>query len=134
MIGVVVFFLYAVISMGVSHVGMEGIVVGHCISWFVITCGSGFLCIRSLKWTPEWVYMIAIPIGSAALSGIIMMLLDKALVTLVGEILSFVICMFIGFAGNFILLMALRGIRREEFNVIPGGSFWCKILERINLL
>lgn len=133
-LGLAVFFLFAGISTGIGHVGMDGIVIGHCISWFVITCGSGFLCIRSLKWMPEWIYMLAVPVGCSALTGIIMMLLNKALVSLTGEALSFLICLIVGLLGNFILLMALRGIRREEFEAIPCGRILCKIAEIIHLL
>ena len=134
LLGVVVFFLYAGISTKVAHAGFDGIVVGLCISWFVITCGCGFVCVKTLRWNVEWVYLFAIPVGCAALSGIIMMLLNKVFVSIVGEGLSVLICLIVGFFLYYILLMALRGIHREEFEIIPGGRLWRKFAEIINLL
>lgn len=133
-VGAVVFFGCAGVSTAVFHTGMEGIVIGLCISWCVVMCGCGFLCMRSLKWKPEWIYLIAIPAGCAALCGIIMMLLNKALISLVGAGLSFLICLLVGILGNFILLLALRGIRREEFEVFPGGRILCKFAEILHFL
>lgn len=132
--GAVIFFSCASVLTAVFHTGMEGIVIGFCISWFVIMCGCGFQCIRSLKWKPEWVYLIAIPAGCAALCGLIMMLLNKALISLVGAGLSFLICLLLGGLGNLILLLALRGIRREEFEVLPGGRILCKFAEFLHFL
>lgn len=132
--GTIVFFAYAVLSTSVWHAGIDGIVIGLCINWFIIVCGCGFLCVRSMKWKAEWVYMVVLPIGCAALTGIIVMLLNKALFTMVGGVISVLICLIAGMFGYYILLMALRGIRREELEVIPGGKILCRIAETIHFL
>lgn len=132
--GAIIFFVYAVLSIRIWHIGVDGIIIGLCINWFMIMCGCGFLCVRSMKWKAEWVYMVVIPIGCAALTGIIVMLLNKALVTMVGGVVSVLICLVIGVFGYYILLMAFRGIRRDELEVIPGGKIWCKFAEMIHFL
>ena len=132
--GAVVFFLSGVLCTVVFHAGIIGIVIGLCISWFVIMCGCGFVCMRSMKWRPEWIYLFAIPVGCAALTGLIEMLLNKAIVSLVGEVLSCLICILAGAVIYFILLLALRGIRREEFDTFPGGRILCKFAELLHFL
>ena len=132
--GAVAFFAAAGISMGVFHAGIKGVVIGLCICWLVILCGGGFLCMRSLKWKPEWIYLVVIPTGCAAVSGIMMLLLNKALVSLVGEGVAFLICLLVGVVANFILLLALRGIRREEMETFPGGRILCKFGEILHFL
>lgn len=134
LIGLLIFFLYSLFSVKAGKTGMEGIIVGHCISWFSLTCCCGFLCARCLKWVPEWIYAAALPVGSSALCGIIMMLLNKALITLVGGFFSFLICSIVGLVGHFTLLFVLNGIRKEELQVFPAGKILSKIAERIHLL
>lgn len=133
-IGVIAFLLWSGIGTFVLHGGIDVIVVAHCVFWFILTCCNGFLCIRFLKWSPEWIYLLAIPVGCSALMGIIVMLLNKALVSLTGEWISCLICLLVGVIGNFVLLLALRGIRREELEAGAGGRILCKFAEIIHLL
>lgn len=130
----IAFFAYVFISMKAFNAGIAGIVVGLCIYWLIIMLGCGFLCIRSIKWKTEWIYMLAIPLICAALTGIIVMLLNKALISITGGGVSILICLVAGAFGYYILLMALHGIRKEEFEIIPGGRFFYKIAEIIHFL
>ena len=79
-------------------------------------------------------HIIITPIGCASLTGIIVMLLNKALVTLVGNLFSVIICFVTGIFAYYILLIAVRGIRQEEFEAVPGGAFWRKIAEIMHLI
>lgn len=132
--GVLVFFLYGGISSRMAHSGMEGIVIGLCLCWLVITGINGYGIMRFMKWEPEWVYLVLIPAGTSALTGILVMLLDKALSNLVGKGVSFFICFILGMICNFVLLLALRGIRREELTAIPGGRLLAGFAKIIRLL
>lgn len=132
--GVIIFFAYALISMKAFNAGIAGIIVGLCIYWLIITLGCGFFCIRSIKWKAEWIYMLVIPLICAALTGIIVMLLNKALISITGGGVSIIICFAAGAFGYYILLMALHGIRKEEFEIIPGGRFLYRIAEIIRFL
>lgn len=132
--GAGIFFGCGVAAVNLLHAGMKGITASLCISWMLMACIGGFLCMRFLKWKPEWVYQMVLPVGTAALMGILLLLLNKALVSFVGGLLSFLICFVFGMFGNFILLLALRGIRREELVLYPGGKILVKFAEVIRLL
>lgn len=132
--GAVIFFGCGIVSVNLLHAGMTGIVVSLCLSWLFMVCACGFFCIRFLKWRPEWIYRLVLPTGTAALTGIILMLLNKALVTLVGKGVSFLICLVFGMLGDFVLLLSLRGIRREELELYPAGRLLVRFAETIRLL
>lgn len=132
--GVMVFFLYGGIGIRLTNIGMEGIVVGLCVGWLVICVVNGGAVMRFMKWKPEWVYLLVLPLGTAALSGIVMMLLNKAFSNLVGGAASFILCLLIGMLMNLLLLLVLKGIRREELMMFPGGRSLIKFAEIIHLL
>ncbi len=132
--GVLVFFLYGGVSSRMAHSGMEGIVIGLSLCWLVITGITGFGIMRFMKWEPEWVYLLLIPVGTSALTGILAVLLNKALSNLAGKGVSFLICFIMGMVCNFVLLLALRGLRREELAVIPGGRLLVRFAKIIRLL
>lgn len=117
-----------------AHSGMEGIVIGLSLCWLVITGITGFGIMRFMKWEPEWVYLLLIPVGTSALTGILAVLLNKALSNLAGKGVSFLICFIMGMVCNFVLLLALRGLRREELAVIPGGRLLVQFAKIIRLL
>lgn len=132
--GVIISLVAMMLSTGIGHGGIDGIIIGLCIYWFVVMAGCGVICIKTIKWKIEWIYMFVIPGGCAALTGIITMLLNKALINIVGGCISVIICSIVGIFAYFILIMALRGIRKEELEVIPGGKFWYRIAETIHFL
>lgn len=132
--GVVIFFAYAIISNGLWQNGIDRIVTGLCISNGIVMFSAFLMCIRLAKWKNEWILNVVIPIGCAALTGIIVMLLDKALVTITGAVASVLICLCVGVVVYGVLLLAFRAIREEEFEVIPGGKILYRIAEMLHFL
>lgn len=132
--GVMIFFIYGGIRVRLAGVGLQSIVTGLCVSWLVICVANGFFVMRFMKWSPEWVYILVLPLGTAALSGIVMMLMNKALSGLIGDAASCVLCLLVGMLSNLFLLLLLKGIRREELMAFPGGRGLIKFAEIIHLL
>lgn len=132
--GVIIFFVYAIISNGVWHKGIDRIVIGLCVSNGIVMLGAFLMCIRLAKWKTEWINNVVIPVGCAALTGIIVMLLDKALVTITGTAISVLICVVVGLLVYGVLLLAFRALREEEFEVIPGGRILYRIAEMLHFL
>ncbi len=133
-IGAAIFFGYIIIGTFVFKTGIGGIVTGLCVSWLVILLCSGFVCIRNLKWKPEWIYMLVIPIGCASLTGIIVLLLNKAVSSLSGDMVSFLVCIVVALIVYCILIMAFRGIREDELDRIPGGKILSIIADKLHFL
>ncbi len=134
LVGAVIFFVYAIISNSVWHGGIDLIVTGLCVSGGIVMFSAFLMCIRLAKWKTEWINNVVIPVGCAALTGVIVMLLDKALVTIIGAGVSVFISLIVGLLAYSVLLLAFRAIREEEYEVIPGGRILYKIAEMLHFL
>ena len=116
------------------HRGMQGNVIFLCVCMTVVSCINGFWCVRTLKWKPQWLYHFVFPVGTAAVSGLLMFLLHKAFVSVLGQGISSILCGLVGLGANFILLLASRGIREEELEAWPLGGLLIRFGRRIHLL
>lgn len=129
-----VFLVSAMVIMKAAELGIRSLVIAGMLFWLV-QCGlHGFFVMRSLKWKPEWFYLLAIPMGTAAISGIIMALLNRALASLLGYPVTLLICAVVGFVGNLILLLALRGMREAELRTFGAGRILIKFGKITRLL
>ena len=84
--------VFAVIMCETGTYGCKSMIISFVIYFIVFTAGSGFFCIRGFKCRIPVVSYIAIPVGTAALSGVLMMLLNRGLINIVGGLFSFLIC------------------------------------------
>lgn len=133
-IGLILFIGLGILTIQVGKMGIRGVVLSWLAFWIVLSLANFIVLMRTFSWVPEWIYLLAIPIGTSALTGIIMMLLSKALVSLVGDITTFLICFVIGAIGNLTLLLALHGIKEQELKVIPGGKLILKFAKLVHFL
>lgn len=113
-------FEFVLCKSGISPFLCQGF--SFVIYLFTLTLGFGFFCLKGYKCRFSLVSNIVIPIGTAALTGIIMMLLNKGLINLIGGLLSFIICFVLGMIGNLVMLLALKNIDEEELAIIPFGK------------
>ncbi len=93
---------------GVIGVGVAGILLGS------------FSC-RQLRLRLDWLQTMAIPVGTAAVTGLLLMLLAKLLAPHVGAIVTLVALLMVGGAVYWTLLFVLRNWKEQELEVIPGG-------------
>lgn len=95
---------------------------------------NGFFLLRSLRCSPEWLPVFALPAVAAAISGICIFLLNKVIAPAAGDALSALVCMLLGGIVYLILLFVLRCIREKDLYVLPGGNMLRKIGTLLHLL
>ena len=128
-LAVVSFVLSSGVMVLVSKTGGFGyktILLAFVIFFGFIAVGNAFFSMTGFKCRLPLVSYVAIPVGTAALSGVIMMLLNKGFLNIVGGLASFGICFVIGSIANMILLLALRNLSEEELVSMPGGKIIIK--------
>lgn len=99
--------------------------------FYVLLAGGGFVFVsRELQYRQDWIRQVAVPSVVAAIAGVLVLLLKKALLLAVGRELTFVICMILGIGIDMVLLFLSRNLREEELN----GSISGRILLRLGRL
>lgn len=112
----------AILLFQVTDLGVEAVVIANNIFWILIA-GAGFVMIgRMLQYSQEWIRSFALPVVAAAVAGLIIMLLNKALVSLVGNIVSLILCLLVASVLYLILLLVLKDFSEAELEIMPGGK------------
>ncbi|MBO4376536.1 MAG: hypothetical protein J5811_04480 [Lachnospiraceae bacterium] len=113
---------FLIISGKMGGLGYKGVIIALVIYFVILALGNGFFALSGFKVRLAIVPYIVIPVGTAALSGVIMMLLNKGLINITGGLISFAVCLFVGALGNLILLLALHNLTEEELVSMPMGK------------
>ena len=87
-----------------------------------------------LKYTPDYVRMLGIPVLAAMITGLLDMLLARAMFETAGGTVTSIVCILFGAAGYIVLLFALRGVNKKELSLIPGGSILTGLGQMLRLL
>ena len=95
---------------------------------------NGFFVMRALQYTPEWVHLFAMPVLAAAVTGLCLFLLNKALVSLLGVSGAVLLGVVIGCFCYIILLFTFHCVRSKELYLLPGGKILRKIGEILHIL
>lgn len=128
------FMIYFVIISNQFKLSIALFASSFLIYYFILLVISGFYCFRFLRLKINIRSLFLYPMLSSLLIGVIVFLLNKALFSLIGYFLSFVVCVIVGIVGYLILLFAFHCIDRKEIVVFSGGKFILKIGEMLKLL
>lgn len=114
--------------------GAEGILYAVILFTLVLAFSSFLFAAKKLKYRQEWLYSVTFPAGAAAVSGLVVMLLCRAFLSIAGNILTVFISCFIGVILYILLLMILRVLNEAELADIPLGGIWIAIGRLIGVL
>lgn len=89
---------------------------------------------RKVKYRQEWLYSFAFPAVSAAIAGLVVMLLGKALLSIAGNIPTILISCLVGTVLYITLLMILRVLNEAELAQMPLGGIWIALGRLIGVL
>ncbi len=135
--GLAAFILHlavTVLLLGNTGMGITAVVCGN-IVFYLTACGVCFFgVIRYMKYSQEWIRTFAITLIAAGVSGLIGMLLNKALLSFAGAAVTLIICAVACFVAYNVLLIVLRGVREEELSGMPGGKLIVTIAVRLHLM
>ena len=136
-IGAGAFLLYTILLIMMAKspkLGINALVIAGIVFYAVVAIGGFLLVGRRIQYRQEWLRGIILIILSGAVSGIIAMLLNRAIVSLTGELISFCICFVVAIAVYLVLLTVTRAITPDEMEKIPGGWLLIKLAELFQIV
>lgn len=89
---------------------------------------------RKLKYRQEWVTSVAFPAISACVAGLVAMLLNKLMLSMVGNLMTVVISCLVSTVLYIIMLMVLRVVNEGELSRMPFGNIWITLGRMIGVL
>lgn len=95
---------------------------------------NGVFVMRTLKYSPEWLHIFAMPALAAVVTGLCLFLLNRALISWLGEGIAVLFGLVIGCGCYVILLFTFRCIREKELDMLPGGGILRRIGEILHIL
>ncbi|MGN1147319.1 MAG: oligosaccharide flippase family protein [Lachnospiraceae bacterium] len=127
-----------VIALMIGMKGTEGnilsLVYAQLCFAIVFCLSNGFFILRITRCNPEWLHVFVFPALASVVTGLCLLLLSKALISLTGEIFAVLICTAIGGICYLILIFVFRCITERDLYVIPGGKFLYKVGTFLHLL
>ncbi len=138
-------FLVAVASFGVhlaaayfmtqrGHMGVEGLLGALILFFGIYMAGAFVLLSKRIKYRPDWIAGVVFPFGAAAVSGVIVYLLNRLLFSLAGAALTILIALPLGLFFYIFFLMLLRVIGEAQLQDMPFGFLFILIGRKIGIL
>ncbi len=125
-------FLIALINN--TNLGILAVVYGNII-FYLITCIICFIAVmKYMQYSQDWLRTFAVTIVAAGISGLLGMLLSKALLSFAGHVVTLIICAVICIVVYNILIVLLKGVREDELEDMPGGKIIIAIAVRLRLM
>ncbi len=124
----------AILLIRVAKIGMMGVITSV-ILFHVLVAGAGlFLISRLFGYTQEWIKSFVFTIVISAVTGVISLLLNKLLSSIIGQGFSMLICLAAGIVIYMLLLVVTRAFREEELEEMAGGWILMKLSERLHYM
>lgn len=133
-IGFAVHLPVVILLLNKTNLGVGAVVCGN-IAFYAAACVICFWGIgRYMQYSQEWIRTFAVTMIAAGVTGLIGMLLNKALLTLAGEGITLLICVAVCIVVYQVLLIALKGVREEELLEMPCGRLIAAAAGKLHLM
>ncbi|MCR4743630.1 MAG: polysaccharide biosynthesis protein [Lachnospiraceae bacterium] len=117
-----------------TDLGIYAVVFANILFAFLMCIMNQFSIRKYLKYKQEIPRTFIIPAISATIMGIVVFAVYSLLSKLAANILSTLISMLIGTFVYCFCILRLRGVREEEINEIPGGTFFAHIARFLHMI
>ena len=117
----VVYVLSVAVMLRSDGVGVQALVYGGVLGLGVACVLMGMLACRQFKYYPDLIRLVVIPGGAACVSGLLCMLLGKALTPHLGSAVTLIVLFVVCCSLYWALLILLRNFSEQELDVLPGG-------------
>lgn len=133
--GIIVKIILTWALSGISELGIMGSAIGTLLCYFTITAVNIYFVVKYTKYIPGLKNVFFKPLVSGLLCGLTAFICNYAL-TRVGISIKLSTLVSIVFAAAVYLfvLLALKGINREDVLMMPKGQKICNIMEKLNIL
>lgn len=129
-----VFLIVVLVGRSVSGDSIYTLAFAFVIFTAVNCILNGVFIMKTLQYNPEWLHLFAMPALAAVVTGFCLFLLNRALVSLLGEAIAVLLGLVIGCGCYVVLLFTFRCIREKELYMLPGGGILRKIGETLHIL
>lgn len=116
-----------------GHMGVEGLLCALILFFGVYLAGAFYFLNKKLKYRQDWL-MLVFPLAAAAVSGLVVYLLNRLLYQTVGAFFTILIALPVGLFLYILGLMLLRVIGEAELQKIPLGFLFIAIGKNIGML
>lgn len=121
LLAIVLHVVLVVILLENTGLGILSVILGT-IAFYAVTAVAGFLLVcKCVSYQQEWIRSIAVPAVVSGITGLMLMLLNKAVAPLTGTELSLLICLPVGAVVYLVLLIVARGVKERELEEMAGG-------------
>lgn len=129
-----VHLLLAWVLLRQMQMGMDGMFCSLILFFGVYMVCAFLLLNRRIKYKTDWLSGVAFPFAAAAISGVAVYLIAKALIDMAGNALTILIALLLGLFLYIFLLMLLRVIGEAELHEIPLGFLFILLGRNIGVL
>lgn len=112
-----------VLLLKTAKTGIVAVLISTIVFYGAVAVAGFLLISRSFQYTQEWIRSFAVPLAASAISGVIAMLINRALSGVIGKTASMLVCILVAAVCYMILLLVTRSLREEEMEEMPGGRF-----------
>lgn len=117
--------MFTVVCSVVLNLGKQGVmslVFASLASGGTLCLVLGFLCCRMFHAGIDWLRVLVIPAAAASVTGLLSLLLGKALTPHLGNLVTLIVCFVPAFVVYWVILLLLRCFREQELRHLPGGK------------
>lgn len=133
-IAYLIHLVVAIVLVNNTKLGIMAIVISN-IVFYLVTSIVGYLGIRKyMQYSQEWLRTFVITVIAGGISGIVGILLNKALFSLAGGAVTMILGVIVCVIVYNVLIILLKGMREDELEEIPGGRIISQIAEKLHLL
>lgn len=130
----VIHLLLSWILLRKMQMGMDGMLCALILFFGAYMIFAFLLLNRRIKYRTDWLSGVAFPFAAAAVSGVAVYLIAKALIDMAGNALTILIALLVGLFFYILLLMLLRVIGEAELHEIPFGFLFILLGRNIGVL
>lgn len=116
-----------------GHMGVEGLLCALILLFGIYMAGAFYLLNIRLKCRPDWMVLV-FSLVAAAVSGLIVYLINRLLYHAVGAVLTILVALPVGLFFYILGLMLLRVVGETELQKMPLGSVFIMIGKNIGML
>lgn len=111
--------------------GILSLVYGGLVWAFLLCASLWAISRRVLKLRTDWIGMLAVPLAAGGISGLLCLLSGRLFGSFLGELATAAVTFLLCGAIYWILLLALRNLKEQELETLPGGRLLYTVCQRL---
>lgn len=117
----VLFILLVTLFLYTGKMDIMALIYGSLIACLVYCLVTGFFVCRQLRCGFKMLLTLAVPAAAACIVGLLSLLLGSVFTPHLGNGVTIIVCVILGAAVYWIILLLLRNFKEQELGSIPGG-------------